>query len=511
MLRKIGLAIAVAVVAAAVQFTGATSAQASPGQGMATVVSLGDSFIAGEGGRFAGQADNPATDRGWGVYGNTVNWTDGWGAHEGGCHRSDSAPVLGLSAAAFQRINIACSGAITSGVWRADHGGVSFKGEQPQASQLAAIAQNNNVKAIVLSIGGNDFGFGDIVHDCVTAYTLTLAPCRNYWDTQTRMRMGDVMGKIRHAIDDIRTTMSAAGYGNADFRLIVQSYPAPIPAKADLRGNNSGCLLYGDDAEWVNRIMVPRLAGAIRQVVRDSNTGAFTNAQFLDISGAFKGHELCNKGAQYSYTARPGREVAEWANWISFLAGTNRMNESAHPNFFGQLALQDCLRMMLDAASTGNFRCANDPGAGQVGLALHPLGTIWNSYGPGQVLSANMSIPAGTCVYAATNNGRLCFQSDGNLVNYRGSTAIWSSGTHVTGGTAVFQGDGNLVVYTSAWQAAWHADSWGNPDSELVLTDSGFVSILNPGGTAIWQTGTSGGGGGAPGGGGPGGPPRHEN
>jgi hypothetical protein len=508
---RIGMATAMAVVAAALQLTGATSAQASPGQGLPAVVSLGDSFIAGEGGRFAGQADNPATDLGWNVYGDTVNYVEGGWTHEGGCHRSTSAPVFGASPAAFQRINLACSGASAANVWRADSGGVAFKGEQPQATQLISVAQNFNVKAIVLSIGGNDLGFGDIVHDCVTAYVFTLAPCRDYWDSQTRGRTGMLMGRVEHAIADIRTTMRNAGYGNNDFRLIVESYPSPLPAKADLRGNNSGCLLYGDDTEWVNKIMVPRLAGAIRQAVRNSNaTSEFTNAQFLDLSDAFKGHQLCHKDAQFSTTAQPARAVAEWANWINFAAGTNRTNESGHPNFFGQLALQDCVRLMLNASSTGNFRCANDPGAGQVGLALHPLGAIWSSYAPAQVLTGNTTIPAGTCVTAATNAGRLCFQGDGNLVNYRGSTAVWASATQLTGGTAVFQSDGNLVVYTSAWQPAWYSDFGGNPDAELVLTDTGFVQILNPAGTVLWTDASSGGGGGG-GGGGTGGPPRREN
>jgi len=186
--RKARLAASLAVIAAgtaAVQLTGATSALASPNQGLATVVSMGDSFIAGEGGRFAGQADNPATDRGFGVYGNTVNWVDG--SHDGGCHRSDSAEVFGASPATFQRINIACSGAASVNVWKSATGGQPFKSEQPQADQLAPIAATNNIKVIVLSIGGNDLGFGQIVHDCVAADFLLGPACNIAW-TRRRVR-----------------------------------------------------------------------------------------------------------------------------------------------------------------------------------------------------------------------------------------------------------------------------------------------------------------------------------
>jgi hypothetical protein len=514
----VAAALATATMASAgVALAGVGPAQASPGVGVASVVSLGDSFVAGEGGRLAGNAENPATDRGFGVYGNTVNWLPAGSPIPvaGGCHRSDSAPIMGVSSADFLRFNLACSGAGTANVWRSDHGGQSFKSEPPQADALDAIARTTDVKAVVLSVGGNDLGFADIVSNCVWQYVNALAPCRDTWDSQSRSAMPTVMANVRHAIDDIRTTMSLAGYHNSDYRLIVESYPTPIADKANLRGNNSGCPIYGDDADWVNHVLVPRLAGAIRQVVRDADTGSFSNAQFLDLSGAFNGHELCNKNAQYSTTAQPAREVAEWANWINInITDTNRKNESGHPNFWGQVALGNCLRQMLLAPSVGNFRCTNDAGAGQVGLGLHPLGTIWSSYAPAQVLTAGQAMSPGTCVYAATGSGALCYQTDGNLVNYRGSTAVWASGTQLTGGFAILQNDGNLVVYTSGGQARWASDTGGNPDDELVVQDSGYIALLNPGGTAIWPPVISGGGGGGGSGGsggGPGGPPRQEN
>jgi hypothetical protein len=498
-----------------VQLTGAAPALASPGLGTPVVVSLGDSFISGEGGRWAGTGDNPQTDRGFGVYGDTKNYAGA--LMPGGCHRSqDSAPVRGALASTLgvsQVINIACSGAQTVNVWQAATGGQPWKVEAPQTDQLDAIARDNDVKAIVLSIGGNDMKFADIVGECVKDYIVTWGLCRNSWDSQTRVLVDNMMVGLFHAITDIRSTMLNRGYQNSQYRIIVESYPTPIADKANLRGSNLGCQVYGDDADWVNKFVIPRLQGAIRQVVRSSNNGAFNNAQFLDLSGAFRGHELCNKNAQFSLTARPAREVAEWANWIESnpFADKNRVNESVHPNFFGQQALQECVKLMLNGPSAGNFRCTN-AGAGQFLLSLSPLGPIWSSYGPAQVRTAQTAIPAGTCVFAATNAGRLCFQTDGNLVNYRGSTAVWSSGTHATGGSVVMQQNGDLVVKASSGQVVWHSDTTGNPDAELVVNDGGWVNILNPGGTAVWMSGTTGGGSpGGPGGGGGSGPPSYEN
>jgi hypothetical protein len=498
------LAVLATVGTAVLQLAGTTSAQASPGVGTPTVVSLGDSFIAGEGGRLAGQADNPATDLGWGVYHDTVNYGL---ILEGGCHRSDSAPVFGVPAN-MHAINIACSGAQAPNVWRSANGGQSYKFEPPQADQLLSIAQNNNVTAVVLSIGGNDLGFGDVVSDCVWNYLNALSPCLNTWDLRSRQRIDDMMTKVSHAIFDIRTTMSLAGYNNSQWGLIVESYPSPIADKANLRSTNYGCPIYGDDADWVNKVLIPRLAGAIRQVVRLSNIGSFNNAQFLDLSAALRGHEVCNKNAQFSWTTQPPQAFAEWANWINFTSGTNRKNESIHPNFFGQKALQQCLAQMLNQP-TGNFRCAA-AGAGQIGVGLQPLGPIWSSFGSAQVVQGDQSILPGTCINAVNNSGRLCFQTDGNLVNYRGSTAVWNSGTFMTGMTCVFARDGNIVIKNASGQVVFHSDSWGNPDAELVVNDSGWVNILNPGGNAVWMSGTTGGGS-SGGSGGSTGPPRHEN
>ncbi|WP_328940613.1 hypothetical protein OG259_02265 [Streptomyces sp. NBC_00250] len=136
--------------------------------GVDAVVSMGDSYISGEGGRWQGngagelsyrsrQGSAFGTDRaafdctGTGsgkdevcehdpkrVYGESAS-----GAEM--CHRSDLAPIKSvgdvLGIPADRRFNIACSGATTTDV--TDN---TFKGEEPQVKQLAKIAAENNVK-----------------------------------------------------------------------------------------------------------------------------------------------------------------------------------------------------------------------------------------------------------------------------------------------------------------------------------------------------------------------------
>jgi hypothetical protein len=63
---------------------------------------------------------------------------------------------------------------------------------------------------------------------------------------------------------------------------------------------------------------------------------------------------------------------------------------------------------------------------------------------PGQVLNPGQSIASGNGQF------RFIYQLDGNLVLYRGSSALWASGTNGRGvevGVCIMQSDGNLVLY----------------------------------------------------------------
>lgn len=99
------------------------------------------------------------------------------GSAANGCHRSDVAEVLSAQLPVARRINIACSGAVTTNLLRASSGGTTAHGELPQADQLLSVAQTHRVRMIVVSIGGNDLGFEPIVTACVTAYLARTAPC----------------------------------------------------------------------------------------------------------------------------------------------------------------------------------------------------------------------------------------------------------------------------------------------------------------------------------------------
>ena len=54
------------------------------------------------------------------------------------------------------------------------------------------------------------------------------------------------------------------------------------------------------------------------------------------------------------------------------------------------------------------------------------------------------------------------------------------------------QTDGNLVIYLPTGEAIWSSDTYGHPNSSLVVQDDGNVVIYDPNHTALWATDTDG-------------------
>ncbi|MQS15400.1 hypothetical protein F7Q99_24810 [Streptomyces kaniharaensis] len=356
----------------------ARAATASVPSGPTASVTLGDSYISGEAGRWKGNSadsggSRTGTDRAWNgssydpgpVYGATaVN----------GCDRSDVAEVLGASTVAQKQINLACSGAVTANVFRASNGGQAYKGEAPQADQLAAVAAQNNVKLITLSIGGNDLGFSDVISTCVQDYLIWYSYCHNSQQSAIDSKMPAAMAGVGKAIDDIRAVMSNAGYGSGDYRLVLQSYPSPIPRGAEMRypesgwsrSDTGGCPFWDGDADWARDSMVPQISSALAGVA------ASKGAQFLDLSNMLQGREVCSTSAQQPTTSTPpSATTSEWARFLDGGLNTTQgaLQESMHPNFYGQQALGRCLTLLWGRA-TGNYACRNTPGRDAGGMYL---------------------------------------------------------------------------------------------------------------------------------------------
>ncbi|MFD8891701.1 GDSL-type esterase/lipase family protein [Streptomyces sp. NPDC059558] len=377
--RLAGAGLVVPLAVSALLAGGAGTSAASPGTGPTAVVSMGDSYISGEAGRWKGNSltnsgSRIGTDRGW-VSGSTYDPGKVYGATAGGCHRSDSAEVRSAGPIADVAVNLACSGAVSDNVFRASNGGVSFKGEAPQADQLAAVAASHNVKVIALSIGGNDLGFADIIKDCALDFVIWNSYCYDDQQYGVDQKIDAVMGKVGKSVDEIRVVMRAAGYADSSYRIVLQSYPSPIPRGAENRYtqsdwsrlNTGGCPFWNRDSDWARDSLVPQIAGRIKQVA------AAKGVQFLDLRDMMQGREVCAKASKQVTTAVPASaRTSEWARWIDNNETQGLIQESMHPNYFGQLAAGRCLALVVAQPASSGFSCKNTAGADQTGMFLTP-------------------------------------------------------------------------------------------------------------------------------------------
>lgn len=279
--RRGGL-LAVAALAVAAACSGGDGNGAAEAEEQAprpdVIVALGDSFSSGEGA--------PPYD-----------------ARPEPCRRSaDAWPRLLERRPEVASVELlACAGAETdelTGPWESRDLGPQIP-ERPRPE----------VTVVLLTIGGNDIGFGDIVATCVL---LTCSPGPGS-DT-----LDERLDALRTAlVQDVHPALARA-FPNA--RIVHVGYPhlAP-PPEVEPRG----CPWMSGDDQRISRGIVDALDEVIEEAAQQSGT-----ARYADVADAFADHELC--------TEEP------WVNAVGLGPG------AAHPNPDGQRALAAAVADALD-------------------------------------------------------------------------------------------------------------------------------------------------------------------
>ncbi|HEU4976595.1 MAG TPA: hypothetical protein VFT50_15995 [Baekduia sp.] len=378
--RRVGIAGLLAVLAMLALHVAGARAD-GPGSGTPWVASVGDSYISGEAGRWAGSSNESSS---WvDALGSTAYYDNATNSAEtiSGCHRSKSAEVhIG---GGINSVNLACSGAKT---YTSD--GSDFKpgldfysngSKQGQALALQGFAASHNVKMIALSIGGNDFNFASIVQSCVTDWLTSPTWWKDYcYDDSsvkanfTSTAVANNTAAIRGAILNIRQAMLNAGYSDSMYTILVQDYESPIPGGSGFRYSESGwsrqdtggCGFWNRDADWANNSALPTINNAVKNGAAQTGLG---NIRILELSSAFNGRRLCEntvglleeKGLT-SWTQAGAVDKTEWINQIrtvSTVFGPYQIQESLHPNYWGQLALRSCVRQAYNGGAPRGGTC----------------------------------------------------------------------------------------------------------------------------------------------------------
>ena len=218
-------------------------------------------------------------------------------------------------------------------------------------------AAGHDVEMIVLSIGGNDLGFADIIIDCTIEYNTSPSwwpnTCNGEQQANVDARMASAMAGVGTAIDEIRAVMSAAG--DTDYRLVLQ-----IPRGSEFRYSESGwdrttiggCPFWNVDASWARDSLVPQISDNLAAVA------AAKGVEFLDLSDQLEGREVCSVN-----TSQGTGAGAEWARFLVTGITQGEAQESMHPNAYGQQSAGTCLAL-LHGAVPGNYSCDNVAGQG---------------------------------------------------------------------------------------------------------------------------------------------------
>jgi lysophospholipase L1-like esterase len=372
------VALIAAVLAGAVSVSPRPAVAATP----TSAVSLGDSYISGEAGRWQGNSIDPlagrdGTDRAFTGTGYDLSRVYQPPSDTNGCHRSDVAEIRSAALRVDRRVNIACSGAVTQNIFRASSGGQGQNGELPQADQLAQVARQTRVKLVVLSIGGNDLGFSSIVSACLQAYETFGPPCQPSQQAAIDAKFPTAMANVGKAIDEIRAAMQSAGYPPSAYRFVLQSYPSALPRGSEIRvpeidhnarTNIDGCPVYNSDATWARDSVVSQIATGLKSVA------ASRGVQFLDLRDLLQGREMCSVSTRLADpTHPPSATTSDWVRFLNLSAvdTQGQQQETFHPNAYAQQAFGKCLSLLY--AQRGNAACDNTPGAGPNAVVTKPI------------------------------------------------------------------------------------------------------------------------------------------
>lgn len=363
----------------------APAPRSAPG-GEPWVVSLGDSYISGEAGRWAGNESGGTGSID--ALGRAAYWDAGSGESIERCHRSKSAVIhIGV----VRSLNLACSGAVTrtkvtsEGYFKP---GIDFYEEgsrKGQALMLQEFAAEHNVKMVALSISGNDFKFAPIFEACVKAFLVPIlephckddATVQGYLSETAQQRVrGDTTG----AILNVAKAMENAGYEDSEWTLVLQLYPQPLPTSTHMRYGESGysrqydggCGLRNGDLDWALSSVLPMINRTYQGAATDAQAQRPTlQVAVLDTSGAFADRELCNKsvnrvgskGGVDNWQDQGSADRSEWVMEINIInAGETYGQESLHPNYWGQLALRNCYRQVWNGGDVRGGACQRDTG-----------------------------------------------------------------------------------------------------------------------------------------------------
>lgn len=277
------------------------------------LLALGDSYISGEG---------------------AYSYVVGTDTSDNKCHQSTvSYPYLLGQKYAAEYHSVACSGAVTDDIINGStdyNGQVKSKRVQGDYSQdeldqivskhkpgyinqLKFITQDKP-NVVLLSIGGNDAYFANVVTTCVL--TPAGEPC---FDSQSE-RIG-LMNMVHGLHDRLRETYRSIKESSPGVRLYVMGYPQVVATT----GTCASYVHLDSDERLFAKYFIDEINATVQ------NAADAEGAYYVDVSRALQGHRLCDSTDDAVNGLARGDDAALTLGSYTFGIG----NESYHPTAKG--------------------------------------------------------------------------------------------------------------------------------------------------------------------------------
>ncbi len=345
------------------------------GDGVVRWAVLGDSYVSGEGLIPPVGSGDPS-----------VGYMEDTDIARNHCHRAETSWAYKLAesygATGSNLLFVPCSGAVVAdivarGQYPSSPG--TAAGSRPQLDDLKAFAKKGSVDAVLLSIGGNDAKFGDVIKDCYVKNG-----CDPMMDRSITSEIDRMENNVAYTVQEIRKATGA--------QVFLANYVSPLdPGGLCNADTNTGPLQF-DQTEQAN---VARYIAAVNDAIRNAADKA--GANLVGLAGAFAGKGLCS-GAHYVNGLRKGVDVVASLNWYvsNLIVPTSFLiaSESYHPTQYGHAALYTVARAAVSA------KLGNPVTPSLTGIGLQQASTLSTQYLQGTVSGT-------TLLYSAASDQRI--------------------------------------------------------------------------------------------------------
>ena len=167
--------------------------------------------------------------------------------------------------------------------------------------------------------------------------------------------------------------MRNAGYADTQWTMVVQTYPSPIPNGSGFRYGQSGytrqstggCGFWNADADWANGYALPTINNTVTGAIGQAGIG---NAKVLNLPtpsrpAAVRVGRRAVRGGRHRQLADGGRGRQDRVGQPDphrldlLLNSPYYIQESLHPNYWGQLAVRSCVRQAYNSGTPKGGTC----------------------------------------------------------------------------------------------------------------------------------------------------------